>query len=150
MTTQQSYRTHSRNRQGTSQPFSKFIEDLLNTNLGDAIENAFMANRAFINVLESDAAFELHVAAPGLAKTDFKLEAKDGMLHVSAERAEVQLPEGVEVRSKEFDFGKFHRTFRLDERIDAGRISAKYDQGVLIITLPKREKDAWKKEIPVD
>ena len=148
MTTQQGQRTRHSHR--ASQPFSKFIEDLLNTSLGDAIEGAFMVNRAFVNVLESENAFELHVAAPGLQKSDFKLEAKEGMLHVYAERASEPLPEGVKVRSKEFDFGKFHRTYRLDEHIDATQITARYENGVLVITLPKREKDAWKREIHVD
>lgn len=148
MTTQQNY-THRKHRPMGSAPFSRFIEDLLNTNLGDAIENVLMANRAFVNVLESDAAFDVQVAAPGLSKTDFKIEVKDGLLHISATRT-AQPSEGVEFRSREFDFSNFHRTIRLDERVDSEKISAKYENGVLVVTLPKRMKEEWKKEIRVD
>jgi len=149
MTTQQ-HRFSDRKYGYKSAPFSRFIEDILNTNLGDVIENAFVANRAFLNVYESDASFDLHIAAPGLVKSDFKLEVKDGLLHVSADKTSTEPTPGVEVRSREFDFGKFHRTFRLDERVNTDQITAKYEAGVLIITVPKRTKDTWKKEIRVD
>ncbi len=147
MTTQQND-THKKHRHMGSAPFSKFIEDLLNTNLGDAFEHAFTANKAFVNVIESDTAFEVHVAAPGLAKSDFKLEVKEGLLHISSARTAQPL-EGYTFRSKEFDFSNFHRTFRLDERVDADKITAKYENGVLVVTLAKRVKDSWKKDIPV-
>lgn len=147
MTTQQNHK-HKRHHHMGSAPFSRFIEDILNTNLGEAIESAFVANRAFVNVLENDGAFEIHVAAPGLNKSDFKLEVKEGLLHVSAERG-TQSTGGQTFRTKEFDFGNFHRSFRLDERVDPEKISAKYENGVLVVTLTKRVKDSWKKDIPV-
>jgi len=148
MTTQQNY-THRKRHHTGDAPFSRFIDELLNTNLGDAIESVFIANRALVNVLESESAFEVHVAAPGLTKSDFKLEVKEGILHISASHT-VQKEEGKEFRSKEFDFSNFHRTFRLDERVDAEKIIAKCEQGVLVVTLPKHAKEAWKKEIHVD
>lgn len=149
MTTYQNHFTNKKNRPMSEAPFSKFIDELLNTNLGDAIESVFTANRAFVNVLESDSAFELHVAAPGLEKGDFKLEVKDGMLHVSAART-AQPDANKEFRSREFDFSRFNRGFKLDERIDVTNISARYENGVLIVTLPKHAKETWKKEIKVD
>jgi HSP20 family protein len=146
----QKYKTMTTQKDHTRQaPFSRFIDDLLTTNLGEALESAFVANRAFVNVLESDSAFEVHVAAPGLTKSDFKLEVRDGQLHISSARAS-QSSDGTAIRSKEFDFGNFHRTFRLDERVDADKITAKYENGVLIVSLAKRIKDSWKKDIPVE
>jgi HSP20 family protein len=148
MTTHQNFTGRKQHHMGSA-PFSRFIEDLLNTNIGEAIENAFVANRAFVNVLESDAAFEVHVAAPGLSKSDFKLSVKEGALHVSAAKG-THTQEGKTFRSKEFDFGNFQRIFRLDERVDADKINAKYENGVLIVSLPKKAKDTDKKEIHVD
>ena len=142
--------TNKKHSHAGSAPFSKFVEDLLNTNLGDALENAFIANRAFVNVLESGEAYQLHVAAPGLTKNDFKLEVKEGMLHISVSGDSQAPAEGIEYRSKEFDFSKFHRAFRLDERVDAEKITAVYESGILTVNLPKRQKDSWKKEIHVD
>jgi HSP20 family protein len=149
MTTQQNQGTNRKHRHTGEGSFTRFIEDLLNRNLGETFENMFVANRAFVNVLESDVVYEVHVAAPGLVKNDFKLEIKDGLLHISAARPEPSMQE-MEIRSREFDFTNFHRTFRLDDRVDAEKINAKYENGVLIVTLPKRVRDSWKKEIHVD
>lgn len=149
MTTYQNHFTHKKHRPAGDAPFSRFIDELLNTSLGDAIGNVWTANRAFVNVLESDEAFELHVAAPGLQKSDFKLEVKDGMLHISVAR-DPQQESSREFRSKEFDFSRFHRTFKLDERINVANIAARYENGILVVTLPKRAKETWKKQINVD
>lgn len=142
MTTQQN---HTHRRQRHEAPFGRFIEEIL----GDTLENIFITNRAPVNILESENAVEVHVAAPGLNKSDFKLEVKEGHLHISAARTASQ-PEGTEFRSREFDFSNFHRTFRLDERVDHNKISAKYENGILVVSIQKRAKETWKREIHVD
>jgi HSP20 family molecular chaperone IbpA len=77
------------------------------------------------------------------------LEVKDRVLHISASRNQTQ-SEGTTIRSKEFDFGNFQRALKLDDRIDPENIHARYENGVLVITLAKRVKDSWKKEIHID
>ena len=117
---------------------------------GDVIDSAFVATKPFVNVVENDKAFEMHVAAPGLRKSDFKIEVRNGMLHVSTvESVEKATPES-EMRSKEFDFTSFTRSFKMNERVDPENISARYEEGILVITLPKRVKDSWNKEIKID
>lgn len=150
MNTQYSRHTNHKHRHAGGAPFSRFIDELMNTNIGDVIETALQANRAFVNVFETDRAFALHIAAPGLPKSDFAIEVKDGKLHISANHNATQLPEGTVVRSREFDFGKFHRVYTLDERVDAEKITAKYENGVLILDLPKRAPETWSRNINVE
>lgn len=150
MTAQQHQQTHQRRQHMGTGPFSRWIDEILNTNLGDVFDSAFVATKPFVNVYESEAAYELVIAAPGLSKEAFKLEMKENMLHISADVSAQPVSEGTELRSKEFDFNKFHRIFRISEQVDPARITAKYENGLLNVSMPKRDKDTWKKEIPVE
>lgn len=127
-------------------PFSRMIDDLMNINFGEALEGVFTVNRALINVHETDVAYELHVAAPGLSKSDFRLEVKEDVLHISAHHEENPT---VQYKSREFDFGRFTRTFKLGGHVDSEAISANYENGILRVQLPKREQYKKGTEIPV-
>ncbi|HTN38286.1 MAG TPA: Hsp20/alpha crystallin family protein [Arachidicoccus sp.] len=97
-----------------------------------------------VNVLENNDEFQLQVAAPGLQKQDFKLKVDDNLLTVSYEKETVENEKGGTNESKfhrqEFSSRSFKRTFTLDEKIDAEKIAAKYDNGILYITLPKKDE----------
>ncbi|WP_089317769.1 Hsp20/alpha crystallin family protein [Pontibacter ummariensis] len=96
-----------------------------------------------VNVRESNEAFELEVAAPGMNKQDFKVELDNNMLVISAEKEnkqEEQDEKGNYTR-REFSYQTFTRTFSLPERLVEGdKISAKYHDGILHITVPKTEE----------
>lgn len=96
-----------------------------------------------VNVKETDAAFELEVAAPGMSKQDFKIELDNNMLVISAQKEnkhEEQDEKGHYAR-QEFSYQSFTRTFSLPERMVQGdEISAKYNDGILHITVPKAEE----------
>lgn len=96
-----------------------------------------------VNVKETDKAFELEVAAPGMNKQDFKVELDNNMLVISAEKEnkqEEQDDQGNYTR-REFSYQSFTRTFSLPERLVQGdKISARYKDGLLCITVPKTEE----------
>lgn len=95
-----------------------------------------------VNVRETDNTFELEVAAPGMNKQDFKVELDNNMLVISAEKEnkqEEQDDQGNYTR-REFSYQSFTRSFSLPERLVQGdKISAKYKDGLLCITVPKTE-----------
>jgi HSP20 family protein len=93
-----------------------------------------------VNIKETDKAYELHVVAPGLSKEDFKINADRDILQISFEQKEEskEQQEGKWLRN-EYHFRSFKRSFTLNEKIDAAHISATYTDGVLCITLPKKE-----------
>lgn len=93
-----------------------------------------------VNVYESKDAFQLELQAPGLNKEDFKINVEKDLLTISYEhKAEVENKD-VKTYRKEFTSRSFKRSFTVDEQIDAEAITAKYDAGVLKLTLPKKEE----------
>ena len=93
-----------------------------------------------VNVLENEATFELHLAAPGLEKTDFTLNVHEKTLTISAEKKNVEAEAKPHFSRKEFDFSTFKRAFTLPKSVDVDNIMATYTNGVLHVTLPKLEE----------
>ncbi|MCR9286424.1 MAG: Hsp20/alpha crystallin family protein [Bacteroidetes bacterium] len=99
-----------------------------------------------VNIKESDEGFNLELAAPGLGKEDFKLELENDILTISAEKkVEKETAEENENKTekytrREFSFQSFKRTFTLPETVDISNINANYENGVLLVNLPKKEE----------
>jgi len=95
-----------------------------------------------VNVKENDNEFLIDVAAPGLKKEDFKLHYDNGRLTISSEKkSEVEEKNGEKLTRHEFSYQSFQRTFTVAENVvDAEKIAANYESGILHISLPKREE----------
>jgi HSP20 family protein len=95
-----------------------------------------------VNVKENENEFLIEVAAPGLKKEDFKLNYDNGRLTISSEKKnEAEEKEGEKISRREFSYQSFQRSFSIAENaVDAEKIAANYDSGILHITLPKREE----------
>lgn len=94
-----------------------------------------------VNIIESDDDFKIELAAPGLSKKDFKIDLDKTVLTVSAEKKSEEKKDAENTyKRREFDFTNFKRSFTLSESIDNQSISAKYANGVLIVTLAKKEE----------
>ena len=92
-----------------------------------------------VNIKETDAAYELHVIAPGLSKEDFKVNLEQDILTVSFEQKEESKEQDSKWLRSEYRFNSFKRSFTLNDKVNAAGINAKYNDGVLAITLPKKE-----------
>ena len=103
------------------------------------------------NLIESDKEFKLELSAPGFDKKDFKIELQDGMLGISAEKEQKSEEVKENYRKKEFSYSSIRRSFALPENIRDEKIDAKYSNGILKISVPKKvvEKNTPKKEIEV-
>ena len=95
-----------------------------------------------VNVKETDDAFEIEVAAPGMSKGDFKINLENNLLTISSEKNEVRKEsEKGHFTRREFSYQSFQRSFTVPETLVNGdQITAKYCEGILCITLPKREE----------
>lgn len=95
-----------------------------------------------VNVKETPETFEVEMAAPGMKKEDFKVELNNNVLTISSEqRNEHEEKENDKYSRKEFSYQSFQRSFQLSrEAVDADNIQAKYENGVLHLTIPKREE----------
>lgn len=104
------------------------------------------------NVKETENEFIIDLAVPGMKKKDFHIDIENGALCISSEKEEESEEKSEDYTRKEFSYSSFSRSFRLPESINEDKIKAKYEDGVLIVTLPKREeakKMSAKKEIKV-
>jgi HSP20 family protein len=96
-----------------------------------------------VNVKESNDDFTIEVAAPGMKRDDFKVELDNNVLTISSRQEdsrEEKDPKG-EYTRREFSYQAFQRSFSLPEtKVEGGKISAKYTDGILYVTVPKREE----------
>ena len=94
-----------------------------------------------VNIKESDDAFEVEMAAPGLSKKDFKIELNNDQLTISSEKeVEKETKEKEQFTRREFSYQSFCRTFYLPNTADAEKIKAKYENGLLKVSIPKKEE----------
>lgn len=103
-----------------------------------------------VDIVETDKSYEIHLAAPGMKKEDFKVELTEGRLTVSGER-KFQKEEGDKktYHRVETQYGSFMRSFILPDDVKVDSISAEYTDGILKLYLPKDEKKAQVARIEV-
>lgn len=95
-----------------------------------------------VNIKETETSFVVELAAPGKKKEDFNIELEDNVLTISSEarsEKEEKDNEGKYTR-REFSYSSFKRAFTLPETVNDYEINASYENGVLHITLPKKEE----------
>ncbi len=92
------------------------------------------------NIVEQTDLYRIELAAPGMEKTDFNVKLDGKVLTISAEKKTETAKENEKMIRKEFGYKSFKRSFTLDEKIDAVNISAKYENGILALELPKKEE----------
>ncbi len=98
-----------------------------------------------VNVRENEERYLVEIAAPGMNKEHFNLEVENDRLTISAERKHEEHEENDKYTRKEFSYQSFKRSFNLPEsEVEKDHIAAKYENGVLLITIPKRNAEEVK------
>ncbi len=100
------------------------------------------------DVSETETAYVLHGDIPGVSQKNIEVRIEDGLLTVRGERKQSDAPD--RFRRRERRYGKFVRRFRVADTVDAGGVKASYVDGVLELTLPKREPEDNSRLIPVN
>ncbi|MBA2612036.1 MAG: Hsp20/alpha crystallin family protein [Bacteroidetes bacterium] len=105
-----------------------------------------------VNIKERAEDFKIDLAVPGMDKKDFKVEVDNGVLTVSGERTEEKSEENEKLTRREFHYGSFKRAFTLPETADVEKINANYKDGLLSLTVGKREDSRLKpkKQITIE
>lgn len=97
-------------------------------------------NLPAVNVHETADGYQLDLVAPGLDKSDFKINLEKGLLTISYEKKAEQEQKDRKVHRREFSVNSFKRSFTIDEQINVEAIQAKYENGILQLALPKKEE----------
>jgi HSP20 family protein len=92
-----------------------------------------------VNVSETDEAFVLEVAAPGMERKDFDVEVDKNVLNIRFKKEETKDTEEKNYTRKEYSYNAFARSFRLPENAKLEAVDATYNNGVLEISVPKFE-----------
>lgn len=124
----------------TSNPL---FPSLLDEFFGSDTPFSALSNRSHVpsvNISETDTNFELALATPGKTRKDFNVELDDHVLTVSSESKHEDEFKTDQYTRREFRYDNFQRSFRLPETVDTAGINAKYDNGILTISLPKHKE----------
>jgi HSP20 family protein len=118
-------------------PFNPVLSDFFGTNfLNDSEWNSSPA----VNIAEDNNGFKIEVAAPGFDKDDFSINVEKRVLEISSKKESSVDNKDEKVHRKEFFFRNFRRTFSLPELVDTENIAASYSNGILTVSIPKREE----------
>ena len=102
--------------------------------------NTWRSNVPAANIKEGENEFTIDLAVPGMSKKDFHIDVENGAITISSEKEEKSEEKTDDYTRKEFSYSTFSRSFRLPESVNEDKIKAQYDNGVLIVTLPKKEE----------
>lgn len=130
-------------KQSTPSLFNAFFDDAFARDLFLNDKNRALPHqlkRPAANVSESDAAFEIELALPGFDKKDLKIALEKNRLTLSAEPTTSENKEAKNYTFREFNSTTFSRQFVIPRSIDRKNIEAKYDNGILFVTLPKKKE----------
>ena len=128
--------------QGAPVHFANILEGLLNHDYAAA--DCKPAHSVSVNIRENADQYEMHLIAPGLQKEDFKIDVEKNLLTVSFGQKEEEQKEGEKWLRQEYKIKSFKRSFNLNDKIDAASINAIYENGILRLSLPKKEKEEAK------
>jgi HSP20 family protein len=114
-------------------PFSELLFELENDFKNGSSFDFFTPKN---DVIESDKSYRIDLYVPAFKKEDFKISIEDRVLTVEGERV---LDKELKYNVKESFFGKFKKTYTLPKNSDSNEVTSKYIDGVLQITIPKKE-----------
>ncbi len=118
----------------------------------DFFDNDWMFNRMkstspAVNVIENENDYKIEVAAPGMTKEDFHVQLNDdNQLVISMEKKNENTDNDKKYLRREFSYSKFQQALVLPEDVEKEQISASVNDGVLTISLPKKQQEERKQE----
>ena len=119
-----------------------FDSDLLDLP-GRMLGTGFFRDREFpmVNIRNLDKEFKVELAVPGYKKEDLKVAIADGVLTISSEQKMEKESDQDGWKRREFSYNSFSRDFQLPENTDADSVKATFTDGVLNLSIPKKEPE---------
>jgi HSP20 family protein len=93
-----------------------------------------------VNIVDNKDDFSVSVAVPGMKKEDFNIDVNGNMLTISCEKEENKEQKEAKFTRKEYNYSSFSRSFTLPDEVNKEKINARYEDGVLNLSLPKKEE----------
>lgn len=124
-----------------SVPVNPWFTDVFDSVFNDSILTDRLINHfPAVNIAETDGNFQIELAVPGFKKEDFKISIDKNVLSISTEKKNEEVQEGKKFSKREFSYAAFTRSFNLPETVDYNKIDAAYTDGILKLTVAKKEE----------
>jgi HSP20 family protein len=131
-------------RRNVNSPFfPDWMEDFFSGEI-NPLTKSRLSSVPMVNVFESDTAYRIEMAVPGMKKEDIKIKLDKDVLEISADKVNDAENEKESCTKKEYAYQKFVRSFTLPDAADKNKIDAKSSDGILTITIMKREEEIIK------
>lgn len=102
-----------------------------------------------VNIEETSSGYNIHLAAPGLSRSDFRIHADSGYIKISVDKKEEKDEKKLFV-TREYNYNSFSRSWKLPTSVNTDSISARYESGILTVFIPVSSKRDTKLEIKVE
>lgn len=93
-----------------------------------------------VNISEAKDSYLVSLAVPGMKKDDFKVDVEGNMLTISSEKSETKEANEEKYTRKEYNYSSFSRSFTIPDDVEIEKIDARYQDGELKLTLPRKEE----------
>lgn len=133
-----------------SNKITKVIDNVLNSSLSDIIGTDFVSDSPSVNITENETQHNIRVAAPGLEKSDFLIKVDKDQLIVSTNKEINKEQKESTYLRREFSYCRFKRSFHLPTTIDRENIAATYIDGILEISIAKKQIQKEDKSKTID
>lgn len=122
--------------------WSNWLDDMFNRDLPSVFTSNFNTGITLpkVNIKETADSYMVEMAVPGLKKSDFQIDLDNQVLSISSEIKEENEQKEENYTRREFGYSSFKRTFSLPETVNEDKIQASYNEGILVIHLPKKEE----------
>ncbi|WP_164110858.1 MULTISPECIES: Hsp20/alpha crystallin family protein [Sphingobacterium] len=121
------------------------VNPFVNSVFDNLFNDSFISDRLVtrvpaVNIIETAEAFEIELAAPGLQKSDFKINVDKNIISIGVEKVEETETKEKMYNKKEYNYSSFSRSFTLPETVDYSNIDASYTDGILHVRIGKKEE----------
>ncbi|WP_319480809.1 Hsp20/alpha crystallin family protein [uncultured Draconibacterium sp.] len=128
------------------------VDELFNNFLKNDYQENYVSNGGIspaTNIFETEKEFKVEVLLPGFVKEDLQLNVHKNVLTVKVEKEEKENDEAYKYAHREFSAKSFEKKYRLPKSVDADKIRAKFENGILNIELPKKEEALEKEPVEI-
>lgn len=123
---------------------NSLIDDVMGSETFESVKRNLISNTPLANIIETETTHIIELAIPGVKKEDVTIDLKENKLTIGISKKEELIEKTNLKERREFNYSKFSRAFNLPKNIDFDKIEATNENGILTVTIPKKEEEIKK------
>ncbi|MDX5421793.1 MAG: Hsp20/alpha crystallin family protein [Hymenobacteraceae bacterium] len=127
--------------------FSSMLDRFFNESVNSRNFSGFTPH---VDACETEKGFEVQLALPGVKRDDISIDFQEGKLTVAGERRLEKKEDGRRYHMLETQYGSFSRTFYIPDNVNPDKITARFEDGILLVEIPKDEQKTMKRQIKIE